>query len=60
MIVMKRYSRMSSKRRIKRKLPVVGYWKIPKTGLPSKEILAQLELKPLDYDIYARKKEGEL
>jgi len=37
----------------------VGFWKIRKTpSIPSEQMLAQLELKPLDYKRYARTKNG--
>ena len=52
---MKRKSRLPRKGKI-----VKGYFMIPKTsGFPSRGILSRLELKPLDYRKYKRKKNGK-
>jgi hypothetical protein len=47
-------------RRLGRKHLKMGYWKVKKTpAIPSEEVLAQLELRPLDYKKYARTKNGD-
>jgi len=50
---------MAVRRKRLSRAPRLGFWRIKKTGdMPSSELLAQLELRPLDYAKYKRVKNG--